>query len=221
MRGSASRRKSSTLVTLAMVIGRPRRRPRRISAASSRHDRPRRALTPSLPMISARRRSLPSRPERSASRCHRCSTPVAKRPSLRRTPARIRRMKMSESSRPHPVKAASKPSTTSRSPRQNAMLLPFAPRHCVARRLRKLPSGSANSGAIRLRSPAHAATDARASPNRSGSGRAAFASASACAVRRCDIRMRLPVTNQPGSASRRCAATKPGRAMQSPSRKTR
>ena len=88
-------------------------------------------------MMSASWRSLASRPERSASRCHRCRTPVANRPSLRRTPARIRRMKISESSRPQPLKAASKPSTASRSSRQNAILLPLAPRQRRARCLRR------------------------------------------------------------------------------------
>ena len=48
---------------------------------------------------------LSGRRERSLSGCHKCSTPVAKRPSLRRTPVRMSRTNRSESSRPQPVKA--------------------------------------------------------------------------------------------------------------------
>src|SRR5258706_557977 len=57
-------------------------------------------------------------------------TPVAKRPSLRRRPHRNKRISKSESSRPQPVKQASKPSTRSRSERQTARLQEREPRHC-------------------------------------------------------------------------------------------
>ena len=114
---------------------RARRRPG--STCPARRARAGSAIT------SASRCSFSASCERSASGCHRCSTPVAKAPSLRRTPACSSRTSRSESSLPQPLKLASKPSTRSRSARQTARLQERAPSQACGRSLAQRPERQA------------------------------------------------------------------------------
>ena len=118
------------------------------------------------------------------------------RPSLRRTPAVSSRTRRSESSLPQPLNAASKPSTRSRSARQIARLQERAPCQPVPKR-RNGPSGSYSTGASRLTPPAKRCPTHVAKLQRSG---VKFL-AQHLVSRSGDSTTRLPVTNQPGSAS--------------------
>ena len=169
-------------------------------------DSPRSARMRLLARMASSRRSFSGSRDRSASACHKCKTPVAMRPSLRRTPARIRRTRRSESSRPQLAKPPSNPSTAMRSERQMPRLQPCAPRQSRRRNWRSGPSGSARSGASRLISLARRARHQSAKVQLSGSS-FSFRIRSESAR---DNSSRLPVTNQPRLASARCAATKFG-----------
>ena len=156
-------------------------------------ERPRSARMRSDLISSSSRARLAGSCARSASGCHRCSTPVAKRPSLRATPARIMRMTMSESSRPQPMNCVSKPSTRSRSARKNAKLPPRTPSHSLALRLRSGPSGRLISGSRRFTSPRARRRAQSAKLQVSGSRflRKIFS------VSACDSSTRLPPTKWP------------------------
>ena len=78
------------------------------------------------------------------------------------------------------------------------------------------PSGKERAGSSRLTSPRRRWRRKVGKDQHSAAAR--FAQHVSVSER--DNRMRLPATNQPGSARRRCAATKSGRGRQSPSRKT-
>ncbi len=73
------------------------------ATASLSTDRPRKARTRLPPITSSSLAWFAGNCERSFGGCHKCNTPVANRPSLRRTPACRRRTTRSESSRPQPV----------------------------------------------------------------------------------------------------------------------
>ena len=128
---------------------------------------------------------------------------------------RISRTKRSESSRPQPLKAASKPSTAieiAAPDRQiaGARAAPAREPQLAQRSERQRISGASavDAAARALRDPVAIAPVFRLEPvaqDALGQSR--------------DSRMRLPVTNQPGSQAGGGSATKSGRAMQSPSRK--
>ena len=123
--------------------------------ASYTADKPCRARTRSPAATPASFRSFSGNCDRPASRCQRWSTPVANVPSLRRMPACSRRTMISESSLPHPLSSASKPSTRSRSDCQIPRLHDRAPCQSRWRTRRKGPSGRRSSADNRLTPPRH------------------------------------------------------------------
>src|SRR6516164_1258305 len=77
------------------------------SSSADSADMPREAEIWVPSIVSCSRLRLVASWARSFHGCHRWITPVANRPSLRRTPARSRRTTRSESSKPQPTKALS------------------------------------------------------------------------------------------------------------------
>ncbi len=108
------------------------------------------------------------------------------------------------------------PSTRSMSSRRMPRLQLRAPSQRVALMRRSGPSGMAAIGARRLISPPARRAAHVGRRQYSGSSFSRRTRSVSCG----DSSVRLPATNQPRSASRRWVATKSGRTMQSPSRKT-